>query len=139
MKNRSPEPTLLNGFKWRGFFSFILSVAILLSLLAIVYVQHKIRSLESRYYTSMQHTLVAKEEWGRLMLEKQHLTSQAMVERVAKEQLGMTLDKTYYKVVVLEPETASVAPSTGSVRVHDIGEQAMPEPLTPNRQAISND
>ncbi|MEA1989793.1 MAG: cell division protein FtsL [Pseudomonadota bacterium] len=96
MHNRFPEPTHLKDFKWRGFFLFLLVALVCISLLAIVHVQHQIRNVESQYYQSLKHTLVAKEEWGRLMLEKKHLTSPAMVENIAKQKLDMTLDKTHF-------------------------------------------
>jgi len=96
MHNRFPEPTRLKDFKWRGFFLFLLVALVCVSLLAIVHVQHQIRNVESQYYQSLKQTLVAKEEWGRLMLEKKHLTSPAMVEKIAKQKLDMTLDKTHF-------------------------------------------
>ncbi len=107
MQSRFPEPASLKQFKLGGFFLFLLAVLTLVSLLAIVHVQHDIRYYESRYYQSMQQTLVAKEEWGRLMLEKKHLTSPVMVEKVARQQLNMTLDKTNFEYVYLEPETVA--------------------------------
>lgn len=96
MHNRFPEPTHLKEFKWRGFFLFILVTLVLASLLAIVHVQHQIRNVESQYYQSLKQALVAKEQWGRLMLEKKHLTSPTMVEQVATQKLHMTLDKTHF-------------------------------------------
>lgn len=103
MQSRFPEPTHLKNFKWRGFFLFILVTLVCASLLAIVHVQHQIRNIESRYYQSLQQSLVANEEWGRLMLEKKHLTSPTMVEQVAKQKLGMTLDKTHFQYIYIEP------------------------------------
>jgi len=96
MHNRFPEPTHLKVFKWRGFFLFLLVTLVCASLLAIVHIQHQIRNVESQYYQSLKHALTAKEEWGRLMLEKKHLTSPAMVENIAKQKLDMTLDKTHF-------------------------------------------
>ena len=103
MQDRFPEPTHLKPFKWRGFFLFILVTLVLASLLAIVHVQHKIRNIESQYYQSLQQSLVAKEEWGRLMLEKKHLTSPNMVEQIAKQKLAMTLDKEHFQYLYIEP------------------------------------
>ena len=103
MNRRFPEPTHLKAFKWRGFFLFLLSLIMLASLLGIVYVQHEIRHTESSYHAVMQQTLVAKEEWGRLMLEKEHLTAPAMVEKIAIEQLNMTIDNEHFETVYLEP------------------------------------
>lgn len=108
MQTRFPEPTHLKDFKWRGFFLFLLVMLVCASLLAIVYVQHQIRHVESRYYHSLQQTLVAKEEWGRLMLEKKHLTSPIMVEQVAKQKLGMTLDKTHFQYIYIEPSFPNI-------------------------------
>ena len=108
MQIRTPEPTRLKNFKWSGFFIFILAIITLVSLLGIVQIQHEIRHVESRYYQTMQQTLVAKEEWGRLMLEKKHLTSPAMVEKVASEQLEMTLNKSNFEYIYLQPVGASL-------------------------------
>lgn len=98
---RFPEPARLKDFKRSGLFLFFLALLTIVSLLLIVQIQHEIRHLESRYYQTMQQTLVAKEDWGRLKLEQEHLTSPAMVEKVAKEQLNMTLDKSRYEYVYL--------------------------------------
>lgn len=103
MQNTSPEPTHLKAFKWRGFFLLLLLFICLVTLLAIVKTQHEIRSVESTYYQTLQHALEAREEWGRLMLEKQHLTSPARVEQQAK-QLDMTLDKTHYQYIYIQPD-----------------------------------
>jgi len=102
MQNRSLEPTHLKGFKWSGFFLFILAMLVATSLLAIVHVQHEIRNVESLYYQSLKQNLIAKEEWGRLMLEKQHLTSPGMVEQVAKNKLDMTIDKTHFQNIYIQ-------------------------------------
>ncbi len=109
MNRRFPEPTHLKAFKWRGFFLFLLSLIMLASLLGIVYVQHEIRHTESRYHAVMQQTLVAKEEWGRLMLEKEHLTAPAMVEKIAIEQLNMTIDNEHFETVYLEHVPSKLA------------------------------
>ena len=123
MQNRSPEPTRFKPFKWRGFFVFVLALLILLSLLAIVQVQHEIRNLESRYYQSMQQTLVAKEEWGRLMLEKKHLTSPARVEQVAKQQLNMTLDKSNFKHIYIHPNVIEVKPVASRQALSEVSDE----------------
>mgnify|MGYP001061020224 FL=1 len=103
MQTRIPKPAHMSYFKWSGFFLFMLALLVLASLLGIVKVQHEIRHVESRYYQTMQQTLVAKEEWGRLMLEKKHLTSPTMVEQVASEQLEMTLNKSNFEYIYLQP------------------------------------
>jgi cell division protein FtsL len=89
MTARSPEPTHFDSFKWRGFFLFLLMLVLLAGLLGSVYLKHHIRMLEAQYYQIMQQTLVAKEQWGRLQLEKNHLTSPQRVENIAKNVLDM--------------------------------------------------
>lgn len=79
--------------KWRGFFLFSLILIVLLSLLAIIKVQHKIRYIETDYYLALQDKIQAKEEWGRLTLEKMHLSAPARVERIAQTKLNMTMNK----------------------------------------------
>ncbi|NPA71809.1 MAG: cell division protein FtsL [Gammaproteobacteria bacterium] len=101
MQARFPKPTHLNVFKWRGLFLFILIVILVISSVAVVRVQHEIRHLETRYYQSLKHALHAHEERGRLLLEKRYLMSPARVERVAKTQLDMTLDKSHFETVYI--------------------------------------
>lgn len=78
---------------WRGFFLFGLVIIVLVSLLAIVKVQHQIRHIETDYYLALQNNIQAKEEWGRLTLEKMHLSAPARVEQIAQSKLNMTMDK----------------------------------------------
>ena len=85
--------------KWRGLFLFILLVFVIASLIAISLVQHQVRSLESQYYQALKQALKANEEWGRLRLEKEHLTAPARIEYIAKTKLNMTLDKSNYQVI----------------------------------------
>lgn len=101
MKNL-PKPTHLKTFKWRGLFLFGLVVFVIASLFAITRVQHDIRSLESQYYQALKGSLKAHEEWGRLRLEKEHLTATARVEMIAKTQLNMTLNKLNYQTIFLQ-------------------------------------
>lgn len=93
MLRRFPKPTHLIVVKWRGFFLFSLLIIVLLSLLAIIKVQHKIRYIETDYYLALQDKIQAKEEWGRLTLEKMHLSAPARVERIAQSKLNMTMNK----------------------------------------------
>ncbi len=80
-------------FKWRGFFLFSLLFVVLLSMLAIIQVQHEIRHTETEYYLALQNKIKAKEEWGRLTLEKMHLTAPARVEQIAQTELNMKMEK----------------------------------------------
>lgn len=79
--------------KWRGFFLFSLLLVVLLCLLAIIKVQHEIRYIETDYYLALQKKITADEEWGRLRLEKMHLSSPARVEQIAQAKLNMTMKK----------------------------------------------
>lgn len=97
MLRRFPKPTHLNLFGWRGFFLFSLLLTILLTLLAIVQVQHEIRHTETAYYLALKKNIEAKEEWGRLMLEKTHLSSPARIEKIAQSKLNMVFEKSQKK------------------------------------------
>ncbi len=66
---------------------------VLMSLIAIIQVQHQIRHTETQYYLALQKNLQAKEEWGRLMLEKMHLSAPARIEQIAQSKLNMVLEK----------------------------------------------
>ncbi|MCF6346011.1 MAG: cell division protein FtsL [Thiomicrorhabdus sp.] len=99
----SPKPTHLKVNKWRGLFLFILVLLVVGSLVAISNVEHQVRALESQYYQSLKQALKANEEWGKLRLEKEHLTAPARVEHIAKTELNMTLDKSNYQTIYLMP------------------------------------
>lgn len=103
MLKRFSKPTHLSDFKWRGLFLLFLLVLVLVSMVAIVQVQHQIRVLENQYYQSLRASMHTKDEWGRLMLEKTHLTSPARVEQIARSKLGMTTSKANYQTVYLTP------------------------------------
>lgn len=92
LRHRLPTPSRpKNG--WYGGFALILLGVISLSLVAIVQLQHQIRHLETQYASALQNQLKLKEEWGKLKLEKHHLTALARVEDIARNQLKMTLEK----------------------------------------------
>lgn len=78
---------------WRrsGFFAFIFMGLVLALLLSVVQVQHQVRLLETRYAEKMIELKVHQEEWGRLSLERNHLTAPARVEQLAIQKLGMKL------------------------------------------------
>ena len=110
MLNIFPKPTLLIDFKWRGLFLFILIALVVISLVAITRIQHEVRYLETQYYLSLKQSLTAKEEWGRLRLELEHLTAPAKVEQIAKTQLNMTSDKSNYQIIyIVEPVAEELA------------------------------
>lgn len=104
MLKRFPKPTHLKDFKWRGLFLFILIMLVIVSLVAIVSVQHNIRTLEAQYYHSLKQSLNAAEESGRLRLEKEHLTAPARVDQIARNQLNMTSDKSNFEIIYLIEE-----------------------------------
>jgi cell division protein FtsL len=108
MLTRFPKPSHLSDFKWRGLFLLFLLVLVLASMVAIVQVQHQIRVLENQYYQSLRASLHTKDEWGRLMLEKTHLTSPARVEQIARTKLGMTASKANYQTVYLIPSSTAL-------------------------------
>nr|WP_279585850.1 cell division protein FtsL [Thiosulfativibrio zosterae] len=78
---------------WRrsGFFAFILLGISMILLLAVVQVQHQVRLLETKYSDKLMQQKNLQEEWGRLSLERNHLTAPARVEHLATQKLGMHL------------------------------------------------
>jgi len=74
-----------------GFFAFILLLVVLFSLLGIIYVQHSVRHMETEYAQLLETQKKQKEVWGKLRLEKNHLSALARVEQIAKNQLKMHL------------------------------------------------
>lgn len=93
MLRRFPKPTHLPTIKWRGFFLLGLLFTVLALFVAIILVQHEIRHTETEYSHALQKNIQAREEWGRLMLEKMHLTAPARIEQIAGSRLNMTLEK----------------------------------------------
>lgn len=75
------------------------------SLVLTVLLQHHIRHLETRYYQALQQKAELDEEWGRLMLEKSHLSSPGRVERAARENLDMNMPKPQQVIVLPTRET----------------------------------
>jgi len=67
----------------------VIIVFLMITSLALVFVKHKSRTLFTELETlkTAQHKL--DENWGRLMLEQSVLLSHGMVEKVARQKLGM--------------------------------------------------
>jgi len=111
----SEKPTHLKFNKWRGLFLFILWLILLVSLVAIVKVEHQVRGLETQYYQVLKEALKANEESGRLRLEKEHLTAPARVEYIAKTEMNMTRDKSNYQTIyIVQPVQSLDAMPSGS-------------------------
>lgn len=108
LRNKLPSP---NRFYLNrsGVFALVLLGFVALSLIAIIQLQHHIRHLETQYAQSLKKEVSLKEEWGKLKLEKHHLTALARVEELARQQLGMTLEKSpkqnNAQTIYLAPET----------------------------------
>ncbi|MDY0137284.1 MAG: cell division protein FtsL [Thiomicrospira sp.] len=89
MAHQHTKPGSFKRLNWSGLFAFLLLTLVAITWVLIVLTQHHIRHLETRYFEGLTQLNQLEEEWGRLMLEKNHLSSPARVERVAKEQLKM--------------------------------------------------
>lgn len=68
-----------------------LSLAVLLSAMAIVYVKNHERSLFSDLQTAQQNAAQLQVEWGQLLLEQSTLVTPARVQKIAQERLGMVI------------------------------------------------
>lgn len=101
MTPRFFKPIQLMKINWAGLFAFLLLSLLAIILVLIVLVQHKVRHLETSYYQGLQTQAKLDEEWGRLMLEKSHLSSPARVERVARDTLQMTVPQNQ-QVIILQ-------------------------------------
>jgi cell division protein FtsL len=89
MTDQQTKPRSFKRLNWSGLFAFLLLSLVAVTWVVIVLTQHHIRHMETRYFEGLTQLNQLEEEWGRLMLEKNHLSSPARVERVAKEQLKM--------------------------------------------------
>lgn len=117
LRHRLPFPNQ-TGFSWSGILALALLGFTCLSLIVTIQLQHKIRHLETQYAKALQKEVVLNEEWGKLKLEKHHLTALARVEEIARTQLHMTLEKhpdnNNAQTIFLLPEKLSTVKSNGS-------------------------
>lgn len=92
LRRKLPSPNR-HSFRWSGVLTLFLLGFIAFSLVATIQLQHHIRHLETQYAKALQQEVALKEEWGKLKLEKHHLTALARVKEIAKTRLDMTLEK----------------------------------------------
>lgn len=104
MNPRFLKPIQFMKINWAGLFAFLLLSLLAVILVLIVLVQHKVRHLETSYYQGLQAQAKLDEEWGRLMLEKSHLSSPGRVERVARENLQMSIPQTQQVIILQSKE-----------------------------------
>ncbi|PIQ06161.1 MAG: cell division protein FtsL [Piscirickettsiaceae bacterium CG_4_9_14_3_um_filter_43_564] len=101
---------------WQGFFALFLLSVLVISMIAIVEVQHQVRHLETQVAQSLKKQVTLHQELGRLTLEKHHLTALARVEYLAKTQLNMTLEKSpkrqNFQIIFLEKNNATDEPES---------------------------
>lgn len=101
-----PSLSQFKTLNWQGFFVPLLLVVLVASLIAIVEVQHQVRHLETQVAQSLKKQVALHQEFGKLTLEKHHLTALARVEYLAKTQLNMTLKKSpelqNFQIIFLE-------------------------------------
>ena len=71
--------------------AIVLSVAVLLSAMAVVYVKNYERTLFSDLQTAHQNAAQLEVEWGQLLLEQSTLVTPARVQKIAQERLGMVV------------------------------------------------
>ncbi len=80
----------------------VLSLAITVSALAVVYSQHRSRELFVELQQLERERAALDTEWGRLELEQSTWATQGRIERLAREQLNMRLpDFEQARIVVL--------------------------------------
>mgnify|MGYP000060267485 CR=1 FL=1 len=111
VSQKLPRLNRLSKANLGGFLTFSLLMVILVSMVAIVLVQHQVRHLETQYAQAMQREVMLQEEQGKLILEKHHLTALARVEHLARTRLQMTLEKSPFKekaqTIILEKRDAA--------------------------------
>lgn len=85
-------PSRLNQlkiFSWSRLLVLLILGVILLSSITIIQVQHQVRHLETSYAKALVQQENLREQTGRLLLEKHHLSALSRVEEVASNQLNM--------------------------------------------------
>lgn len=89
-------------FTFQGIGITLLLMAVLMSAIAVVVSKHLSRSLHIQLQELHHHRDVLHIEWSRLLLEQSTLGSDARVEKIASEQLGMKIPNPK-QVMVLRP------------------------------------
>ncbi len=80
-----------------------LTLAVIVSALAVVYSQHYSRALFVELQRLEQEQAELDTQWGRLELEQSTWATQGRIERLAREELGMRLpDFEREEIVVLQ-------------------------------------
>ena len=81
---------------------FLLSFAVLISALSIVYVTNASRGCRANIQQFIAERNQLHTEWGQLLLEKATWTMQARVEQVANDKLSMVIPDTKSVVIIDE-------------------------------------
>ncbi|MBS0288128.1 MAG: cell division protein FtsL [Proteobacteria bacterium] len=82
----------------------LLSLLVFSSALAVVYYKHQSRLLFTQLQTLNEEIEALQVEWGQLLLEQGTWSSDARVERLAREQLQMAVPEPNTVVVIKEPQ-----------------------------------
>jgi cell division protein FtsL len=90
---RMPRGPLDSLLTFQGFLLGFIVICVLGSAMAVVTTKHLNRSLHIQLQKLQQARDTLHVEWSRLLLEQGALGSDARVEKIAREQLGMTLPK----------------------------------------------
>jgi cell division protein FtsL len=80
----------------------LLSVAVMLSALAVVYAKHESRKLFVEWQGLLSRQDEMNIEWGQLQLEQSTWATHTRVESLARERLGMVLPP-QSEVVIVRP------------------------------------
>jgi len=83
------KPIQKNKSSLHGLFAFLLLCLLAAMIGVTILLQHHIRHLETQVFNTAQTKAQLDEEWGRLMLEKSHLSSPGRVELIARDQMTM--------------------------------------------------
>lgn len=78
----------------------VMSVAVLLSALTVVYAKYKTRTLFAELQTLQAEKDAIDVEWGQLQLEQSTWTAHGRIEGIARSRLGLTLPTPKQVVIV---------------------------------------
>ncbi len=80
----------------------LMSLMVFMSAIAVVYFKHQSRQLFTKLQTLQQEVEALQVEWGQLLLEQGTWSSDARVERIARERLQMALPEPNAVVVIVD-------------------------------------
>lgn len=101
-KKSKPQQVVTNYSKIQFIVFFVLSFAVVLSAIAVIYIAHNNRNLINELQ-SLKHEADAHQvEWGQLLLEQRTWAAHSRIEKIVAENLEMKVP-TMNEIIMVKP------------------------------------